>query len=125
MRVKTIKDIGLIIRARRRKLGMGQRALADRVGVSRQWIVEVEKGKPRVATDLLLRTLQTLDLELTVDLEKPSAAKAAGPSDGYGDGTGYSGGTGDGAGFGDGTGDGGSWDIDIDALIDKARGGDR
>ena len=57
MRIRSVPELGLIIRERRRKLGLGQRALAAKVGVSRQWIVEVEQGKARAAVGLLLRTL--------------------------------------------------------------------
>ncbi|MBM3585275.1 MAG: helix-turn-helix domain-containing protein [Alphaproteobacteria bacterium] len=47
MRVRTSRDIGLVIRERRKTLSLSQEALAAKVGVGRQWIVEVEKGKPR------------------------------------------------------------------------------
>jgi HTH-type transcriptional regulator/antitoxin HipB len=39
--------------------------LAERVGVSRQWIVDVEKGKPRTEVSLILRTLDVLGIPLT------------------------------------------------------------
>lgn len=70
MRVKSMLDIGLIIRDRRRSCGLGQRALAERVGVSRQWIIAVEKGKPRAEAGLVLRTLRALGLELSVSAEE-------------------------------------------------------
>lgn len=94
MRVKTSKDIGLVIRDRRRKLRLSQQALADRVGVSRQWIVAVERGKPRVEASLLLRTMHTLGLDLDIDVRdaRPAPPDAIVP------------------------------DIDIDAVIDRARG---
>ncbi len=66
MRARTVKDIGLLIRDQRLKLGLDQRALAERAGVSRQWIVEVEKGKARAEVGLILRTLLALGLELDV-----------------------------------------------------------
>ena len=97
MRIRTTTDIGLVIRDRRRKLGLDQRVLADRVGVSRQWIVEIEKGKPRAEVGLLLRTLETLGLDLMVDARDTSALE---PTVSV-------------------------VDIDIDAVIDNARGGKR
>jgi HTH-type transcriptional regulator/antitoxin HipB len=51
-------DIGCAIRDRRSKLGLDQQELARRVGVSRKWIVEVEKGKPRAEIGLVLRAAQ-------------------------------------------------------------------
>jgi HTH-type transcriptional regulator/antitoxin HipB len=68
MLAKTPKDLGLLIRDHRRQLGLDQQDLAQRVGVSRQWIVEIEGGKPRAALGLVLRTLVALGLELDVRL---------------------------------------------------------
>lgn len=65
MRIRTAADLGALIRARRIKLGLDQRTLAQRAGVSRQWIVEVEKGKPRAEIGLLLRTIAALGIALT------------------------------------------------------------
>jgi len=39
------------------------------VEVSRQWSIEIEKGKPRAEIGLVLRTLAALDLTLSVDPE--------------------------------------------------------
>jgi HTH-type transcriptional regulator/antitoxin HipB len=64
MRVRTPHDIGLTIRDRRIELGLDQTELARRIGVSRQWLVEIEKGKPRAEIGLLLRALRALDLEV-------------------------------------------------------------
>lgn len=59
--------IGSAIRDRRRRLGLGQDELAARVGVSRKWIIDIEKGKPRAAIGLLLRTLDALGLRFSID----------------------------------------------------------
>ena len=66
MRVRTPQDIGLTIRERRLQLGIDQSDLARRVGVSRQWLVEIEKGKPRAEIGLVFRTLRALDLDVWV-----------------------------------------------------------
>lgn len=57
----------MTIRQQRRQLGLNQTDLASRVGVGRQWIVAVERGKPGAELGLVLRTLAALDLTLTVD----------------------------------------------------------
>ncbi|MFC0154601.1 helix-turn-helix transcriptional regulator [Xanthomonas dyei] len=62
--VRTPSDIGNIIRARRKRLGWDQARLANDIGVSRQWVVDIEKGKPRAELQLILRALQALGLEL-------------------------------------------------------------
>jgi len=73
MLLRTPHDIGAFIRQRRRELGLDQRTLAKRVGVSRLWIIEIEAGKPRAALALVLRTLDFLDVRLsTVEPKKAS-----------------------------------------------------
>ena len=67
MLLRTPLDIGSAIRDRRRRLGLGQDELAARVGVSRKWIIDIEKGKSRAAIGLLLRTLEALGLRLSID----------------------------------------------------------
>jgi HTH-type transcriptional regulator/antitoxin HipB len=74
--LRTAKDLGAFIRERRRRLGLDQRALAERVGVSRQWIIEAEQGKPRAAIGLLLRTLDALGVTLAVDDNAPERGAA-------------------------------------------------
>ncbi|EWY42407.1 transcriptional regulator [Skermanella stibiiresistens SB22] len=71
MLIQNATDIGLIIRERRRTLGLGQEELARRVKVSRQWLVEIEKGKPRAEIGLILRTLGALGLELHIGTSIP------------------------------------------------------
>lgn len=67
MRIRTPLDLGLIIRDRRRKLGLSQSRLSEKAGVGRQWLVAVERGKVRAEIGLVLRTLATLDLTLSAD----------------------------------------------------------
>lgn len=72
MRIRTATDVGAVIRQRRRTLGLDQRALAEKVGVSRKWVIEVEKGKPRAALRLVLRTLEALGVVLRVGETAPA-----------------------------------------------------
>ena len=67
MRIRTPLDLGLVIRDRRRKLGLSQTELARKVGVGRQWVVSIERGKSRAELGLVLRTLSALDLFFTTD----------------------------------------------------------
>lgn len=66
IRIRTPRDIGLLIRQQRRRLGLNQADLAARAGVGRQWIVDVEHGKARAELGRVLRTLGALDITLTV-----------------------------------------------------------
>lgn len=92
MLIRTARDLGAVIRDHRRRLGLGQQALADRIGVSRQWVVEVEKGKPRAEVGLILRALDALGVTLVLGSDTPE------PDEGGGD------------------------VADIDAIVDGARG---
>ena len=81
VRIRTPKDLGAEIRARRRALGLDQATLAARAGVSRLWVNQVEAGKPGAGVGLVLRTLAVLGLELSAEPSATaSAAKAKAPS---------------------------------------------
>ena len=67
MQIRTPIDFGLVIRDRRRKLKLSQAELAHQLGVGRQWIVGIERGKPRAEIGLVLRTLLALGLSLKID----------------------------------------------------------
>lgn len=67
MFLRTPADFGAVIRERRRRTGLNQAALAAKVGVGRQWIVEVERGKPGAPLGLILRTLAALNISLVTD----------------------------------------------------------
>ncbi len=78
MRIRTPIDLGALIRDRRNKLGLDQKSLAQKVGVSRQWVVEVEQGKPRAEIGLLLRTIAALGIALDAETApKESKEKSA------------------------------------------------
>jgi HTH-type transcriptional regulator/antitoxin HipB len=79
--VRNLKDLGAVIRDRRRHLGLDQRALANRVGVSRQWIVEAEHGKPGASVGLILRTLDALGLNLSIEEARAGAADSSATPD--------------------------------------------
>ena len=65
--IRNLKDLGAAIRERRRHLGLDQQALATRVGVSRQWIINAEHGKQGAPIGLILRTLDALGLQIAID----------------------------------------------------------
>ncbi|ACJ00476.1 helix-turn-helix domain-containing protein [Rhodospirillum centenum] len=97
MRVLTPKDLGTAIGRRRRALGLSQRALAEKAGVSRDWLIGLEQGRPRAELGLVLRTLAALDLALRLDAgagEGDSAPDGAPPA---------------------------AADIDLDAVLERAR----
>lgn len=66
MKLRTAKDIGAAIRDWRKTRGLDQGELAEKVGVSRRWIVQVEQGKPRAAQNLVLKTFDVLGVSITI-----------------------------------------------------------
>lgn len=66
--IRTVEDLGLAIRATRKSEKLRQDDLAGTAQVSRQFAVNVEKGKPTVQMGLVLQLLEELGLELSVDL---------------------------------------------------------
>jgi len=94
-------DIGRAIRDQRRSQGLDQQELANRVGVSRQWIVEIEHGKPRAEIGLVLKTINALNLAVKIAPDRRSGLPPANPLR---------------------EGRKGARDIDIDVLIERARG---
>jgi HTH-type transcriptional regulator / antitoxin HipB len=77
MRVRTPAELGALIRERRTALGLDQKTLAHNVGVSRQWIVDVEKGKPRAPIGLVLRTIEALGITLSPKIAEQQSRKSA------------------------------------------------
>lgn len=64
MRVRTIREVGLVVRTERKRQGLSLQALADRAGCTRQWIAALEGGGERLEVALVLRTLSALGIRL-------------------------------------------------------------
>lgn len=71
--IHTAADLGMVIRAVRKDAGVRQDDLAGVVGVSRQFTVDAERGKPTIQLGRVLRLLEELGVELTVDLTEGAA----------------------------------------------------
>ena len=80
MRIRTTTDLGAIIRDSRIKLGLDQKTLATKIGVGREWVVEIEKGKPRAHIGLVLRAINALGIALEARPEKTNLKEGAAPS---------------------------------------------
>jgi HTH-type transcriptional regulator/antitoxin HipB len=79
MAIRTPADLGAVIREHRKHLGLDQAELAKRIGVSRQWVIGVERGRARAELGLVLRAIDALGLQLQAYLPNPRPRKAAGP----------------------------------------------
>ncbi len=74
--LRTPADIGALIRDRRRAEGLDQAELADRIGVGRLWVTQVERGKSGASLGLVLRALAAVGVELNVDAPGGSKRKS-------------------------------------------------
>lgn len=75
MTVRTPADLGILIRTTRKKLRLDQLTLAKKLGVSRLWLIEIEKGKPRAEIGLVLRALDALHITLNITTETQPAKR--------------------------------------------------
>ncbi|QHP67915.1 transcriptional regulator [Bradyrhizobium sp. LCT2] len=70
MLIRTSTDLGAAIRDRRKRLKLDQSSFAKRIGVSRQWVIEVEHGHARAELGLVLRALDALGIRLDASSEQ-------------------------------------------------------
>jgi transcriptional regulator with XRE-family HTH domain len=64
MRIRTVRELGLLVRTQRKKQGLSMQALAERVGCTRQWISSLEHGQEKLEVALVLRTVSVLGIRL-------------------------------------------------------------
>ena len=61
-----MEKIGIIIKERRKELGINQQELADLAGVGINSLVAIERGKGNPSLKPLLRILEVLGLEINL-----------------------------------------------------------
>jgi len=76
MWIESPDELADLVRDRRRQLRMSQEELAQRVGVSRHWVIALERGKPTIELGLVLRTLTVLGM--LVDVRDRNVGSATG-----------------------------------------------
>lgn len=67
MNIISVKDLASLIKQERKARAWTQAELAERSGVSRDWIIALEQAKPSVELALVLRTLKALNLPLAIN----------------------------------------------------------
>ncbi|NEE02711.1 helix-turn-helix domain-containing protein [Phytoactinopolyspora halotolerans] len=70
MQARTVRDLVAVLREARTRRGMTQAQLAGSVGVSREWVVRLEGGHPRVEAQLLLDALSAVRVTVTVEIDE-------------------------------------------------------
>ena len=73
MLLKTPRDVGAALRNHRRRLGLDQADLAQRVGVSRKWVVDAEKGNPGAGLGLIVGAFAAMGTGLAIAGAEPSS----------------------------------------------------
>jgi y4mF family transcriptional regulator len=66
MAMSISKDINVVVRARRKELGLTQSQLAELAGVSSRFVFDLEAGKQTVSLDRVLLVLKVLGLKLNL-----------------------------------------------------------
>lgn len=65
IKISNVKDLGPLIKTKRKLLRLSQQELADVCGVGRRFISELETGKKkRFEIGLILRVLKRLDYDI-------------------------------------------------------------
>ena len=71
--IRTPEDLGMVIRAVRKASQVRQEDLASVVAVSRQFTIDVEKGKPTSQLGLVLKLMNELGIHLSVDIPQEAS----------------------------------------------------
>lgn len=75
MLVRTSTDLGAVIRDRRKQLKLDQATFAKKIGVGREWVIQIEKGHPRAELGLVLRAIDALNIQLDASTDQGSQVK--------------------------------------------------
>jgi HTH-type transcriptional regulator/antitoxin HipB len=77
MIVRTPADLGAVIRDRRKQLKLDQATFAKQIGVSRQWVIEIERGHPRAELGLVLRAIDALNFHLDASPDQTNRRRSS------------------------------------------------
>lgn len=61
---RTTEDFGVLLRTRRKELGLTQSEVADVIGVNRRVLGQLEKGKGTVQLQIALAAAQAVGLDI-------------------------------------------------------------
>ena len=64
MEIRSVQHLGVLVRQHRIERNWSQARLAEAAGVSRQWVVAFESGKPTAEIGNVLRTVRAIGLVL-------------------------------------------------------------
>lgn len=64
MQLLNMSDVGALVRSERRRQGLTQAELAERLHTGRDWVVRLEHGNPRLEAQMVLNALTSLGVPL-------------------------------------------------------------
>ena len=70
MKVRSPRDVAIVVREARLNQHMSQADLAERLQVSRAWIIKLEQGRERLPLGLVLKALDAVGLVMSVSFER-------------------------------------------------------
>ncbi|ROS21711.1 MULTISPECIES: helix-turn-helix transcriptional regulator [unclassified Rathayibacter] len=73
IKARKASDLASIVRAVREESGLSQTELAERIGLSREYVVNLETGQPTLYARRLFRIMH--ELGITVSLEYQDSAR--------------------------------------------------
>jgi y4mF family transcriptional regulator len=65
--LSNFKRLGRIVQFHRKQAGLSRAQLAEIAGIGKTVIYDIEKGKPTVRLDTLLKLIETLNISLSID----------------------------------------------------------
>ncbi len=77
MRIRTSRDIGLLIKEARRQRGLSQAALAKLINSTQTWVSWIENGKQSAEIGSVLLALTVLGVEMNFNLPGSSQTDAS------------------------------------------------
>ncbi len=80
MQLRTTQDLGNAVRATRLRQGLTQQEVAQRAGLSRQWLAGLERGSANPTWDVVLRLAGALRATVSFDPEADQDADSDGAS---------------------------------------------
>ena len=76
MKIRTARDIGILIKEARNRRGLSQAALAKLMNTTQTWVSWIENGKPTAEIGNVLLALTTLGVEMNFDLPSGPSSEA-------------------------------------------------
>lgn len=80
MRIRTARDIGILIKEARNRRGLSQAALAKLMNTTQTWVSWIENGKPSAEIGSVLLALTTLGVAMNFE---PPSVPSSDAADGH------------------------------------------